>query len=168
MHGDFSTAENNSAAILILREVAPRWKYKTILAGKKPSPELIRAASALRHVKLVPNPSMNQMNELIGKAQVCLLSASQPSGMKLKLINALSAGRHVIASPEIVAGTSLESLCSIAQSPEEWISHTKRLMKEEFTTEMRQERNRHLYKVADNTVNAKRIIESLNNSAPAT
>lgn len=168
MHGDFSTAENNSAAILILREVAPRWKYKTILAGKKPSPELIRAASPLRHVKLVPNPSMNQMNELIGKAQVCLLSASQPSGMKLKLINALSAGRHVIASPEIVAGTSLESLCSIAQSPEEWISHTKRLMKEEFTTEMRQERNRHLYKVADNTVNAKRIIESLNNSAPAT
>ncbi len=164
MHGDLSTAENNSAAMLILREVAPQWKYKTILAGKRPSAELIRAASSMRHVRLVPNPSMNQMNELIANAQVCLLNASQPTGMKLKLINALSAGRHVIASREVVSGTSLESLCNIAESPEEWISLTRKLMKEEFTEEMRQERDRHLHMVADNAVNAKRIIDTMNNS----
>ncbi|NLE34073.1 MAG: glycosyltransferase family 4 protein [Bacteroidales bacterium] len=168
MHGDFSTAENNIAAIRILSEVAPQWKYKTILAGKRPSAELIKTASALRHARLVPNPSMNQMKELIANAQVCLLNASQPTGMKLKLINALCLGRHVIASPEVVSGTSLESLCNIAQSTEEWISLTKRLMKEEFTEEMRQERTRRLHLVADNSVNAKRIIEAMNHSVQAT
>lgn len=49
------------------------------------------------------------MNELIANAQVCLLNATQPTGMKLKLINALTTGRHVVASPVIVSGTDLEN-----------------------------------------------------------
>ena len=53
--------------------------------------------------------------------------------MKLKLINALCQGRHVITSDSVVAGTHLESLCNIAASPDEWINLTDRLMKEDFT-----------------------------------
>lgn len=166
IHGDLSTAENNVAALYIVKEVASKWKHKTIIAGKRPSAELSEAAASLRHVKMVHNPTINQMNELISNAQVCLLNASQPTGMKLKLINALCKGRHVIASPAVVSGTNLGSLCNIASDPEEWITHTDRLMKENFTDEIKQERTRLLAEVADNNVNARKIIESINNYTP--
>ncbi|MCA1742051.1 MAG: glycosyltransferase family 4 protein [Bacteroidales bacterium] len=166
VHGDFSTAENNAAARFILDEVAVKWMHKTVLAGKRPSDELMHAASALKHVKVIPNPSVNQMSELITNAQVCLLNASQPSGMKLKLINSLCSGRHVITSAPVVAGTRLESLCNIASDPGEWVSMTERLMQADFTPEMRLKRDRVLHEVADNTLNARKIIEFLNNYSP--
>ena len=163
LHGDFSTAENNAAALFILNEVALNWKHTTVLAGKRPSEELLQAASALRHVKVIPNPSLNQMTDLISNSQVCLLNGSQPSGMKLKLINSLCTGRHVITSPSVVAGTRLESLCSIASDPGDWISLTDNFMREDFTPDMRTKRNIVLREVADNSVNARKIIEFLNN-----
>lgn len=166
IHGDFSTAENDAAALFILKEVAPKWKYRTIIAGKRPSAELSDAASALRHVKVISNPSMNQMGELIANAQVCLLNATQPTGMKLKLINALSYGRHIVASPAIVSGTGLGELCHVAISPGEWVSLTDSLMKDEFTADMRHRRDVLLKEVADNDVNARRIIETIDSYNP--
>ncbi|MDF1559318.1 MAG: glycosyltransferase [Bacteroidales bacterium] len=162
MHGDFSTAENNAGALYILREIAPKLKHKIVVAGKRPSEELNHAASSLSNVRLVPNPSVAKMNELIANAQVCLLNASQPSGMKLKLINALCSGRHVVASRAVVSGTSLGSLCSTVSSQDDWVTLTDRLMHEDFTPEMREERNRILAGVADNRSNAVKIIESVN------
>jgi len=143
--------------------VASRWKHKTVIAGKRPSQELLHDASGLRHVKVIPNPSLVQMNELISNARVCLLNASQPSGMKLKLINALCQGRHVITSESVVAGTQLESLCNIAGSPDEWIELTDRLMKEEFTEVIKDKRKLLLGEIADNSLNARKIIDSIDN-----
>ena len=130
LHGDFSTAENNAGALYLLREIAPRLKYKLVVAGKRPSDEMNDTASRLSNVTLVPNPSQAQLNELLANAQVCLLNASQPSGMKLKLINALCSGRHVVASPAVVSGTGLGSLCSTVSFPDDWITLTDRLMHE--------------------------------------
>ena len=166
IHGDLSTAENNVAALYLIKEAASKWKYKTVIAGKRPSAELTEAVAPLRHVRMVHNPSINQMNELITNAQVCLLNASQPTGMKLKLINSLCNGRHVVAAPAVVAGTNLGSLCNIASEPEEWLTLTGRLMKEKFTEGIKQERTRVLCEVADNAVNARKIIESINNYTP--
>ncbi len=166
VHGDFSTAENDVAARFIMNEVAVNWRHKTVFAGKRPSDELMHAASALKHVKVIPNPSVNQMTELITNAQVCLLNASQPSGMKLKLINSLCSGRHIVTSAPVVAGTRLESLCNIVSNQGEWVSMTERLMHEDFTPEIRANRNFVLSQVADNTVNAKKIIEFLNTYNP--
>ncbi len=161
LHGDLSTAENNAAAAYILNAVAPNWKYKTVVAGKRPSHELVRIASSLSHVKVIPNPTVKEMNQLITNAQICLLNGTQPTGMKLKLINALCAGRHVIASSEVTGGTNLESLCHTASSPDEWVSLTNRLMNEEFTDDMKKTRNIILHEVADNTVNAGLIVKAL-------
>ncbi|MCU0377531.1 MAG: glycosyltransferase family 1 protein, partial [Bacteroidales bacterium] len=64
IHGDFSTPENNAAALFLLREVVPQWKYRTIIAGKRPSEEIRKSAAGLRHVRVIPNPSIAQMSEL--------------------------------------------------------------------------------------------------------
>lgn len=165
LHGDFSTAENNAAARFMLKEIVPRWQYRTVIAGKRPSQEIIHEASRLHHVKVVPNPSHTQMADLITNAQVCLLNASQPTGMKLKLINALCSGRHVVTSAAMVAGTHLENLCNVATGADEWVSITDRLMHEDFTPEMRSERNAMLAGMVDNNVNARKIIETINNNS---
>lgn len=162
LHGDFSTPENNAAALSLIKEVAPQWKYRTIIAGKRPSEEIRKAVAGLRHVKVIPNPSIAQMSELIMNAHICLLNASQPSGMKLKLINALCSGRHVITSAPVVNGTKLESLCNIAVSPDDWIRLADNLMKEDFTSEMKAKRNLLLCEVADNNANVTKILESIN------
>ncbi|MCI0522419.1 MAG: glycosyltransferase family 4 protein [Bacteroidales bacterium] len=162
LHGDFSTPENNAAALSLIKEVAPQWKYRTVIAGKRPSEEIRKAAAGLRHVKVIPNPSIAQMSELIMNAHICLLNATQPSGMKLKLINALCSGRHVITSAPVVNGTRLESLCNIAAGTDDWIKLADHLMKEDFTSEMKAKRNLLLCEVADNNVNVTKILESIN------
>jgi len=162
LHGDFSTPENNAAALYLLREVAPRWKHKTIIAGKRPSEEIRKAAAGLRHIRVIPNPSIAQMSELIMNAHICLLNASQPSGMKLKLINALCSGRHVITSDPVVNGTKLASLCNIAGTASDWVRLADTLMNEEFTGEMKVKRNLLLGEVADNNANVSKILESIN------
>ena len=163
LHGDFSTAENNASALFIIREVASRWGYRTVLAGKRPSTELLRTAAAFKHIRVIPNPSLSKMTELIMNAQICLLHASQASGMKLKLINAICFGRHIIVSEPVVAGTRLESLVHIAYGHEQWFRIAEKLMETDFSDDEIQKRNILLRDVADNKTNAIKIIESIRN-----
>lgn len=94
-------------------------------------------------------------------SHICLLNASQPSGMKLKLINALCSGRHVITSDPVVNGTKLASLCNIAGTASDWVRLADTLMNEEFTGEMKVKRNLLLGEVADNNANVNKILESI-------
>jgi len=163
LHGDLSTPENNASALYIVRKVASKWGYRTILAGKRPSAELMRAAADFRNIRIISNPSQSKMTELILNAQICLLHASQPTGMKLKLINAICFGRHIIASEPVVSGTRLESLVNIAYKGEDWINQATRLMETDFTEDIIRRRDGLLRDVADNQANAIKIIESIHN-----
>ncbi|HUW92223.1 MAG TPA: hypothetical protein VMV74_03585 [Bacteroidales bacterium] len=162
MHGDFSTPENNASALFIIREVASKWDYRTVFAGKRPSAELLRAAAFHKNIRMIPNPSQSKMTELILNAQINLLHASQPSGMKLKLINALCFGRHIIASEPVVSGTNLDSLVHIAYKRDQWTELAARLMEIDFTDDIIRKRDILLREVADNQSNAIKIIESIN------
>jgi len=159
LHGDFSTAENNASAIFLLDNVINRWKYPTVIAGKHPSHELIEKASRMRNVTVISNPSGVKMTSLIMNAHICLLHSFQPTGMKLKLINSLCAGRHIIASPSVTADTGLESLCHIAESPEEWLSIAKILINAPFTNDMKQTREPLISSLVSNNVNAQKITD---------
>jgi hypothetical protein len=163
LHGDLSTPENNASALYIVRKVASKWGYRTVLAGKRPSAELIRAAADLKNIRIISNPSQSKMIELILNAQICILHASQPTGMKLKLINAICFGRHIIASEPVVSGTGLETLVNIAYRDEDWIDLATRLMETGFTEDIIRRRDVLIRKVADNQANAIKIIESINN-----
>ncbi len=161
IHADFSTAENNSAALSLLRGAVSQWRHPTLVAGRRPSKELMKVASQLSHVTVIPNPRQQEMNELIAGAHISLLNASHPTGMKLKLINSLFSGRHVVASEEVVTGSGLRALCHIAVRDEDWVAHVTNLMSVEFTEEIKAERSRTLHDIADNRVNAGRITDWL-------
>ena len=66
----------------------------------------------------------------------------------------------------MVSGTGLGELCHVAVTPGDWINQTEMLMKEEFTRDMRNQRNHLLKEVADNDVNARKIIETIDGYNP--
>ena len=69
-----------------------------IIAGKNPSEKLKNIAYKNENVSLVSNPSEQEMNELINKAQIHLLPSFNTTGIKIKLLNALFNGRYCLAN----------------------------------------------------------------------
>ena len=101
------------------------------------------------------------MIELLRNAQVNILVTNQPTGLKLKLLNALYNGRFCLVNSDMVKGTSLESLCVVADEPEEMIAEIKRLMEEDFTEEDIEERDNQMRQLYDNEANAQKIIQAI-------
>lgn len=116
-HGNLSVQENDSAVKWIL-ENAFYTGLKLTVAGKNPSTELSQLAKA-KGVKVVSNPSDDIMQKLISEAHVHLLVTDQATGIKLKLINSLATGGHVLVNPTMVDGTNLESLCTVFKNEKE-------------------------------------------------
>ena len=120
-HGNLSVLENSEAAEWIIQKIAPKITAPIYFAGKYPSDELKKAIQQLPNCKLIANPSENEMNKLLHEARAHLLLTFRPSGIKLKLLNALRTNAPVICNSMLVAGTGLEELCTIADSPNELI-----------------------------------------------
>jgi hypothetical protein len=112
-HGNLSVEENDKAAAWLLRYVFNDITLPFVIAGKNPSENLCRQASRHSHVCLIANPSEEEIQDVIRKAQVHVLPAFNATGIKLKLLNALFNGRHCVVNKAAVDGTGLESLCHI-------------------------------------------------------
>ena len=61
----------------------------------------------------------------------------------------------------MVKGTSLESLCVVANVPEQMIAEIKRLMEEDFTEDDIEERDEQMRQLYDNEANAKLMIHAI-------
>ena len=70
---------------------------------------------------------------LFEKAHINTLVTFQKTGIKLKLLNALYKGKHIIANTELIEDTGLENLCNIANTKEEILQKTAQLFKEKFS-----------------------------------
>ena len=139
-HGSLNVSENDHSAKYLIEHIFSEIDHSLIIAGKDPSFELKKLCSKLQHVTLISNPSWEELNELILNAHIHLMHASQKSGLKLKLLKALFSGRHVIANKKMATEKSIAQHVTIAGSQAAWIKAIKKLMKQSFTEEMRQER----------------------------
>ncbi len=116
--------------------------------------------SAYSNIRVIANPGDAELDELIGNAHINLLFTYQSTGIKLKLLHALFAGRHCLVNPVMVHGTGLSSLCSVAESADSLEAHLHELMKRSFSSEEVQERKKAL-KEFSNRANAEKIIRIL-------
>ena len=132
-HGNLAVEENEKAANYIIREIAPAVCLPVIITGKSPSRELTNAATYATNVQLIPNPTTEELNTLIREAQLHLLVTFQATGIKLKLLNVLYNGRHVIVNPPMVEGTDYEPLCHVGSNAEEIIVLCNQFAQEPFT-----------------------------------
>ena len=152
-HGNLSVEENIEAAEYLLRQVVPLTQGTSwIFAGKNPPETLVRLVERTPGAQLIANPSEEQMNHLIEKAAANLLVTFQPTGLKLKLLNALFHGGHCIVNSKMLFGTGLDKACLIADTPQAMARAIETALNEPFDQAKRTERIQ-LLKAYDNEKN---------------
>ncbi|HEY4965130.1 MAG TPA: glycosyltransferase [Puia sp.] len=119
-HGNLSVEENEKAAIWLLENVFNDLPAPFLIAGKNPSAKLYRVVSRYKNCCLVPDPSDQELKDIITKAQIHVIPSFNCTGIKLKLLNALFNGRHCVVNAEAVEGTGLQELCHLAAGAAEF------------------------------------------------
>ena len=161
-HGKLSVMENEKAALYLIENVFSKMTpYRCIIAGMNPSASLLKAASRYNNVLVEANPSVGRINELISTAQINLLVTFQDTGLKLKLLNSLFTGRHVVVNPMMLAGSGLEALCHIADTSQKMIEMACELMKTPFFADTLAMRRKLLFPVFSNEYQAQKLIEMI-------
>ena len=161
-HGNLSVPENEEAAIWLLCKVFTKVRVHFIIAGKKPSKRLIKAAELCDHTCLVADPSESEMSDLVRKAHINVLPCfnKKSTGIRLKLLHALFEGRHCLVNDPIVEGTHLEDACHISDTANGFASIISQLYYQPFAEEEIRLR-KHLLQQYDNTANTRRLMKWL-------
>ena len=159
-HGNLAVAENSDVFLRIASNVLSKIPYRVMVAGKNPSRSFTRKVSGWENIRVIANPTDDELDRLIADAQVNLLYTAQSTGIKLKLLHALFGGRHCLVNTEMIGGTGLESLCQLAEEPQDMIYQLEELMKRPFTSEQISERALAL-KDYSNRAGAEKILKLL-------
>ena len=160
-HGNLEVSENIKAAHFLIENVFSKIDKPVIIAGRNPNQSLYKAIKGLKNIRIVPNPTHQEMESLVKEAQLHLLYTFQDTGLKLKLLNTLFQGRHLLVNTKMLKGTSLEEACSIANDAEALIARIKELFGLEFTIDDIKRREAILGERYSNLLNVGRLIEVL-------
>jgi glycosyltransferase involved in cell wall biosynthesis len=134
-HGNLSVAENEQAVTWLLKKVFSTLEMPFIISGKNPSARLTKLIEQYPHTCLIPDPSEEELQDLIAKAQVNILPSFNCTGVKLKLLNALYNGRHCIVNKDAVEDSGLQSICHVADNADDIRSLLTSLYTQSFTPE---------------------------------
>lgn len=157
-HGNLSIPENDRAAIYLVNEVFPLLSQPCIVAGSNPSQMLQNAAAKYPHIQIKANLTAEEIFDLVRNAHVNTLVTFQSTGIKLKLLNALYRGRHLVANTPMVEETQLESLCQVSDDPKIMAHVIKQCFLETFDESNIQDRENKLAYTFNNAENAKKLM----------
>lgn len=134
-HGNLSISENYLAAEYLIKEVFSKTKHKLIVAGLNPQEPLMQLAKQHTNIEIIANPSDEKLQTLLKNAHINCLYTHQESGLKLKLLNSLFAGRFCLVNNKMLYGTNLKNCCEIANTSVEFLEKINSLFGREFTQE---------------------------------
>lgn len=158
-HGSLDVGENNEAAIFLVKKVFSKLQHNLIIAGKKPSKELVELVNSAPNVLLKTKEDTDGIHSLIRNAQVNILPTFQATGLKLKLLAALYLGRHCLVNTPMVESTGLESLCRVEDADKGLRKAVNELMETELTASDYQHRSELLNTGFGNLENAKNLYQ---------
>ena len=161
--GNLSVVENIHTVNFILNNIASKTKSKIIIAGKSPNKKLVKEIEKYSNVELIENPKQEQMNTLIKNAQVHLLFTAQQTGVKLKLLHALSVGKHVIINSLMDDDGLFSNLCVIENDPDKILRKFEQLMTTLFNVDYQKKRKLAFNTYFNNGENALKLIDIVNN-----
>lgn len=160
-HGNLSIAENVLGIQYLSEHVFSKCSHQVIVAGLNPDNELKLFLKKYPTIELIENPNDGEMQELISNAQINCLYTHQATGLKLKLLNSLFAGRFCLVNDKMLHGTGLEKACEIANSTAEFIVTINKLMVKPFTDSDIKSRKEllHNYYVPENAAKIKQLLQ---------
>lgn len=109
VHGDFRIRDNASAATEVAL-ASHQAEMPCVVAGKSPPKTMYKVLAGLQNIEVMPDVSSEVMLDLKKNAQMHVIHSDNPSGFKIKLLNALFSGRHVLVHASIVDGEHLDSV----------------------------------------------------------
>ncbi|GAB4298887.1 MAG: hypothetical protein Kow0068_22640 [Marinilabiliales bacterium] len=157
-HGNLSVPENIKSVIELTDNVFSKTDKKVIIAGRNPHNSILKKIKNYNNISLISNPDDNKMNELIRHAQIIILTTNQNSGIKLKLLSSLFAGRHCIVNDTLINNTGLEHLCTIKNTYSEILEAVDNLWDKKITEVTIEERRNVLMDDFSNIKNAQKIM----------
>lgn len=160
-HGNLEINENEKAALWLLEHIFSELKIPFVIAGKKPTASLIKAAHKNKHTCIVENPSEFEMEDLIRKAHINIIPSFNNTGVKIKLLNALFNGRHCIVNHPAAEGSGLEELCIICNNEIEFKNKIKKYYEIKFEEKDALKREEILLSLYNNKKNALFISEKI-------
>jgi len=159
--GNLSVVENIKAVTFLIKEIFNDIDYPLIIAGAFPPKSIVAMIEKYKNITLVANPSQQEMDNLLGNAHINVLPTFQPTGIKLKLLNALFASRFVIVTPDMVENTGLETLTIVVQDAHEMKNKIKEYSKLYFDSKIIEKRRLLLESEFSNKRNVKLLINEL-------
>ncbi len=162
-HGNLSVAENEKAALWLLCNVFNKVRVPFVIAGKKPSRRLKKAAELCQHTCLVSDPTDQELDDLVQKAHINVLPLlnKNSTGIRLKLLHALYKGRHCVVNPAMVEGTGLEQACHVGKNANAIASIISQLYYQPFNEEEIVLRRDLLQQQYNNNLNIKKFTDLL-------
>ena len=160
-HGNLEVAENLNVVNFLIEYIFTEITYPFYIVGKNPPKKLVDRIQDIPHINLFSNVSEEVMDVLIRDSQICLIPTFQPTGLKLKLLNSLYAGRHCITNSMMVQNTGLEKLCTIVNTQSEMIAAIQNLFDKRFREEDIEKRKIILENEFSNEKNAQKILDLL-------
>jgi len=159
--GNLSVNENIEAVKYIDRHIAPLSQHQIIIAGKNPNWAIKRLCQQSPWLTLIANPTQDEMNDLIEKAQVNLLFTNQQTGIKLKLLHALAIGKHIIINSKMDDSNLFKPLCIVEDDSELIQKKFDQLMATPFTNEMFDKRQKQFLLTFNNERNAQEMMTAI-------
>lgn len=153
-HGNLEVSENEEAALWLIRVFAPL-QIPLVISGKAPSKRIL-AEAAGGQIRVVANPDAAAMDALVRGAHIHVLPSFNSTGLKLKMLHALFAGRHCVTNRAGIAGTSFERSVTLAETEEEFRAALLQLWEVPFSEELRN-RRRIVAEVYSNRHNAAQL-----------
>jgi len=160
-HGDLSVDANEKAAIWLLENVFEELKIPIVITGKNPSKKLEKIAYSQQHTCLVANPSEKELQDMIAKAHINILPSFTDTGIKIKLINALFNGKHIVANEATLKGADAAAACHVGTTASAFKDIIAQLYHQPFTEEEISIRKQLLADRFNNRTNATVIINTI-------
>jgi hypothetical protein len=158
-HGNLNVAENILAVEYLINEIFIDKTKKYIVAGLNNNHQFKNRFVSKSHIEFIENPSTEKIKFLIKTARVIVLPTFQPTGIKLKLIDSLYKGNHVIANQQMVQGFPIPEIVESANTSEGIIHLINEKIKNSLSIEEKNIRTQQLNRFFDNDMNARKIIE---------
>lgn len=162
-HGNLSVYENIKAAKFIIKNIMPEIKgKKLVIAGMNPAKEIKKLVSANNDIELISNPDKQEMDNLVKYANINILITFQDTGIKLKLINALSKGNGVcIVNNKMLSEPSLKEICIEANSAKDIVNAINTAFGKQLKESDILKRQSFITNLYDNSTNACKIIKAV-------
>jgi hypothetical protein len=131
-HGDLRIADNVRAALFLI-DIYKNTQYQFVVASSYKNKSVLKHINMYYNIKFKDIPTQESLDQLFKKAQINTLFTFQKTGIKLKLLNTLHQGKHIISNTQMIEDTGLEALCELANTKKEILEKTSKLLEQTFS-----------------------------------